>query len=184
MDCSNSNYIHVKIDNMENLEEIQPESRPMPQTALLSYTQYTLLNEAISKAKGYPKNGTSRIWSMYPDLAKVNQTFDTEGNETSFDIVCALKVSGSMLEEYPQYFEGLELVNDWDVIPYDGELDLLELDGLTTETIDWFLENVNDQFVFQDGMIITIGDRQPSTLNVVKELTDKGLLIGIYDEEN
>lgn len=150
--------------------------------ALLNYTDYTKLNEALSKAKGYPKNGTYRIWSMYPDLAKVNRQFDEDGNETSFDIVCALKVSGSMLEEYPEYFEGLNLVNDWEVVPYDGELDLFELEGFTTEQIDWVFENINEHFTFKDGQMLIVGDQQPSSLEIVEKLVEKGLNIGIYEE--
>lgn len=164
---------------MNELEEIQEETRPQPQTALLSYTQYTKLNEALSKAKGYPKGGTYRIWSMYPDLAKTNRQFDEDGNETSFDIVCALKVSGSMLEKYPEYFDGLTLVNDWEVVPYNGELDLFELEGLTTEQIDWVFENINEQFTFKDGQMLIVGDEQPSTLDIVEKLTEKGLIVGI-----
>ncbi len=167
---------------MNELEEIQEETRPQPQTALLSYTQYTKLNEALSKEEGYPKNGTWRIWSMYPDLAKVNRQFDEDENETSFDIVCALKVSGSMLEKYPAYFEGLNLVNDWEVVPYNGELDLFELEGLTTEQIDWVFENINEQFTFKDGQMLIVGDQQPSTLEIVEKLVDKGLNVGIYEE--
>ena len=151
--------------------------------ALLNYTDYTLLNEALSKAKGYPKNGTHRIWSMKPDLAKVNRQFDEDGSEISFDIVCALKVSGSMLEEYPQFFEGLNLVNDWEVVPYEGELELLELHGLATEQIDWVFENINEQFTFKDGQMLIVGDQQPSTLEIVEKLVDKGLNIGIYEED-
>ena len=150
--------------------------------ALLNYTDYTLLNEALSKAKGYPKNGTHRIWSMYPDLAKVNRQFDTEGNEISFDITCALKIPSSMLEKYPQFFEGLNLVNDWEVVPYEGELELFELHGLTTEQIDWVFENINEQFTFKNGQMLIVGDQQPSTLEIVEKLVNKGLNIGIYEE--
>lgn len=150
--------------------------------ALLNYTDYTKLNEALSKEEGYPKNGTHRIWSMYPDLAKVNRQFDEDGNEISFDIVCALKVSGSLLEKYPQYFEELSLVNDWEVVPYNSELDLFELEGLTTEQIDWVFENINEQFAFKNGQMLIVGDEQPSTLDIVEKLVEKGLNIGIYEE--
>lgn len=163
------------------MEEMQIETRPQPRKAILSFTEYTLLNEKLSKLESYPKAGTNRLWPMYPELVKVDQTFDTEGNEVSFDIMCAADIGATLQESYPEIFENLTLVESWEVENYEGELDLLELEGLTTEQIDWFLENVNDQWTYKDGQMIIIGDEQPSTLEIVESIVNKGLNIGIYE---
>ena len=151
--------------------------------ALLNYTDYTKLNEALSKLEGYPKRKTLRIWPMYPAFAKVNQTFDTEGNEVSFDLACVADIPSRFLEDYPEHFEGLNLVNDWEVEPYEGEIDLLELEDLTTEQIDWWLNNFDEQGYYKEDLTVLIGNEQPTTLDTVEKLVNKGLNIGIYEKD-
>ena len=89
---------------------------------LLTYTEYIQLNKSLSEAKGYDKKGkTIRVWPIEPTLVKVNQQYDEEGLEISFDLLCRADIEADDMKNYPELFEGLEFMNSWDVVSFDGE---------------------------------------------------------------
>jgi hypothetical protein len=152
-------------------------------TALVTYSQYVKLNESLSKAKGYDMSkDTQRIWPISPTFAKVNVSTDLEGNET-FELKCIVEISCENLELFKQVWEGLNLLDSWTVEPFEAEFNPIEIDGLTTEQIDWFLENYNATGYCKDELTIILGDDQPSTLQVIEQLVEKGLIIGIYESD-
>ena len=87
-------------------------------TALLTFEQYIRLNKLLSEAKGYDKKGkTQRVWQINPALVKVNIQEDE-----SFDLLCRADIEADDMNNYPELFEGLELMNSWDVVSFDGEV--------------------------------------------------------------
>lgn len=153
---------------------------------LLSFGEYIQLNESLSKAKGYDlTKSTQRVWKMNPDLAKVNRTFDEEGNEIGYDLMCVIEISADIQENYPELIEGLKLINPWDVVKAEDTLDILEAEDLTTETIDWLLKHYDKVGRKEDGLILWLGNEAPSPelLSVIENLVNAGLTISVIDNE-
>lgn len=87
--------------------------------ALMSADKYAALNDRISDAMGFDiGKPTERYASTEPMLAKVNITYDEEGNET-FDTIHVMTITGFVQENYPDTLIGIELVDSY--IPYVPE---------------------------------------------------------------
>ena len=86
---------------------------------LLDLDAYNALNHSISEASGFDLGQpTERYAPIEPTLAKVNITYDEEGNET-FDAIPVMTITGYVQENYPSSLTGIELIESY--IPYVPE---------------------------------------------------------------
>ena len=113
-------------------------------TALLTYTEYTEINMIMSRVKYENDNKTRRVWRIYPTLIKVNQTFDLEGNETGYNLLCKADIEAEHLQDFPELFEGVELIDGHGLTIFDGEAptDYYTTDDEILNT--WIHENSRD----------------------------------------
>jgi len=75
--------------------------------ALLSAKDYQSLNEAISRAKGYPDDSDTERY------APVEPILDKEGN-------CVMEITPDVQEQFPKIIEGIELTDTY--APIDNNL--------------------------------------------------------------
>jgi hypothetical protein len=126
--------------------------KPQPKVALLSFTDYYILNERLSTLRGWElEKGTERVYPMLPQLAKVNII------ETGYENLCVMPVSSEFQELYPELFTNL--VNTY--IPSPDSITEIITEGMSTEQIDWALKH----FAATKSKVemIWLGDNQRSS---------------------
>ena len=83
---------------------------------LLLSDQYTTLNESISSAMGFDLGlPTERYAPVEPQLAKINITYDEEGNE-SYDTIPVMPILPTIQELYPQLIQDIELHDSYEPV--------------------------------------------------------------------
>lgn len=75
--------------------------------ALLSAEDYQAINEAISRAKGYPDDSDTERY------APIKPIMDKEGN-------CVMEITTDVQEQFPKIIEGIELTDTY--VPIDNNL--------------------------------------------------------------
>ena len=143
---------------MEELNFI-PETRPQPKFTLLTFGQYFKLNHDLSIARGWKLGQpTERTFEMSPPPAKVNITYDEEGNELTYDIAVVMPISSEIQENHADLIAGIELHKDY--IPVEEDISEWIAEGLKTAEIDWELNHCAAQKVF--GKVIWM-ESEPRT---------------------
>ena len=83
---------------------------------LLLSEQYKILNESISSAMGFDIGmPTERYAPTEPQLAKINITYDEEGNE-SYDTIPVMPILPTIQELYPQLIQDIELHDSYEPV--------------------------------------------------------------------
>ena len=155
---------------------------PQPKFTLLTFGQYFKLNHDLSIAKGWQLGqDTERSFEMNPVAAKINIQYDSEGNETGYDIAFVMPVSSEIRENYPEIIAGLELVSDY--IPADKHINEIIATGLNTEVIDWVLRHYVRVGAKEDGLVIWLEEQARSQLSdeAVSQLNGLGITIITID---
>lgn len=117
---------------------------------LLSFSEYFKLNMQISEAESFTIGAaTERYTTMSPKTAKVNQQEDG-----SYDVALIFIVSTYIQETYPQFLEGLTLVDTYEPI-VDGVTELIVL-SLEPEVIDWTLMQYIRVGATEENMILKV----------------------------
>ncbi len=117
---------------------INQELKKLYSYALLTYSEYYILNEKLSKLRGWTLgNDTERVYSMMPQLAKVNIQYDEEGNETGYENLCVMPISAEIQELYPEL---MPVLHD-SYIPSEDTITEIITEGMNTQEIDWNLQH-------------------------------------------
>lgn len=111
-----------------------------PKYVILPPGEFYKLNHDLSELEGFDlSKNTQRYFPMIPELAKINQVFDDEGNELSYDIVFVVKISGRLQEKHPDFWLNYELVDSY--VKCEDEINTIISTGLNSEVIDWSLNH-------------------------------------------
>lgn len=114
-------------------------NKPQPKVCLLTFGEYFRLNHDLSIARGWQLGqDTERVTEMSPQLAKVNITFDTEGNETGYELACVCPISREIQENHSDLLTGITLHNPADVILVDIEFNSIDAGELDA---DWLIQH-------------------------------------------
>lgn len=142
---------------------------------LTSVSEYYSLNEALSKLRGW-KIGlpTERVLSMTPRLAEVNIQVGDKIN-TSYWIV--MVVTGEMQENYPELFEGFELLEKHDIVFTDIQLEDIIVEDMTTEQIDWLLNHQDVAGTYKDLIWAEIEPRSELSDTAVESLVARDVIV-------
>lgn len=154
------------------------ETAPQPKYLLLTFGEYFKLNHDLSVAKGWQlEQPTERSREMNPKAAKVNITYDGEGNETGYEVRLVMRISSKEQENYPELIQGYELHDDY--TPVDISVSQIVALGLSAEVIDWTLLHYLKVGHVEDGLILWLEEEARSQLSdeAVELLNNKGVTI-------
>ena len=142
---------------MEQQEYI--ELRPQPGYTLLSFGEYYQLNHDLSIARGWQlEQDTERYAPMNTPLAKVNSEFDSEGNETSYEVKLVMPISSDIQENHADLLTGVELVNSY--IPVDDAIEEVAInDDIEPGVIDWTFNHCQAQGVDNSNLVTYIASQ-------------------------
>ena len=130
-----------------------------PGYALLTFGEYYQLNHDLSIARGWQLGiDTERYAPMNPPLAKVNSEFDSEGNETSYEIKLVMPISSEIQENHINLLTGVELVNSY--IPVDDAIEEVAInDDIEPDVIDWTFNHCQAQGVDSSKLVTYIASQ-------------------------
>jgi hypothetical protein len=150
-----------------------------PKTALLTYSEYYILNEKLSTLRGWEiGKDTERVYPMLPQLAKVNVTYNSEGVETGYENLCVMEISSEFQELYPELMPTL---HD-SYIPSPDAITEIIAEGMTTEQIDWAIKHFR---LYHDGLKTIWLESEAPSLElepIMEELGSKLTLIVVDNE--
>lgn len=145
-------------------EETNIETRPQPKYLLLSYGEYFQLDYDLSIARGWKLgDATERSKGMTPPTAKVNITYDGEGNETGYDLKYALNISSKEQEDYPELFIGFDFKDKSEIV-FTGNTEDIPIsdEHIETGVVDWTLEHYNEFEIENENLTTYIAGQDPS----------------------
>lgn len=139
-------------------EEEYIETAPQPAFLLLTYGQYFKLNHDLSIAKGWQLGQpTERSREMNPPTAKINITYDAEGNETGYDEALVMQITSKEQEDYPELFAAFELHSSY--VPVESESNVPVEGEIESDVIDWTLNHYQAQGVDNSGLVTFIASQ-------------------------
>lgn len=149
------------------LKTIKKETRPQPKTALLTFSEYFILNEKLSNLKGYElSKDTERVFTMLPQLAKVNIKYDAKGKELSYENLCVMPISSELQETFPELMP--VLVESY--IPSTDQITEIETEAMTTSQVDWCLKHFAATKANPEYLILMEQPRSKESDEAVKQL--------------
>lgn len=141
---------------------------PQPKYALLTYAEYMKLNHDLSIAKGWQLGqDTERSYSMQPQSAKINITYDGQGNETGYDLVKAVLISSKVQQDYADVISGITLYDRGEVNFVDTTEEPDIEDAIEPEVVDWTLNHCEKQGVDTEKLRTYIAGQDASNYPVI-----------------
>jgi hypothetical protein len=156
---------------------IEVKQSVIPGFILCSISDYFKINKKLSDLKSYQiGKATERVSGVNPRAAKTNVQIDEEGNE-SYEAKIVFKVSSQNLIDYPEIFEGFEVVQNF--VPVDAPLDFVELMNIDSDTMLWIAQHCIRLHVSFDGLVVSLPlaylDAVPE--DVIKAMNDLGVTV-------
>ena len=147
-------------------------NNPQPKYILLDF-DYFQLNKRLSEAKGWQLGQkTERSLSMSPRTAKVNIQYDAEGVEIGYDTKLVFPVSSQNQINFPELFEGLELISKSEIQYAEDDVKDFAADKFTSNELDWTIKHLDKVGDLREAITLTVKDNIASKLSLSKEAND------------